>query len=78
MIKLKECHECAVFFESADKSAGCVGECRLNPPVPVSAWSAAYPIVRANTGACSCGSRLKPAPKKRKVVKKCAQKTTTS
>lgn len=72
-IECNECRECSVFFDKEGQNPpGMYGECRLNPPAPISAHSSAYPVVRSTNPGCSCGSRHKPKPKARK---KCTKPT---
>jgi hypothetical protein len=55
------CKDCVVAFGSSEP--GCL-ECRLNPPVPVTQYTSAYPVVRPDTPACFAGiAGSKPKPK---------------
>lgn len=55
----KTCGECLVFFETGDIDCG---QCRLNPPTLINAYTSAYPIVRSTMPGCGCGV-TKPKPK---------------
>jgi hypothetical protein len=48
----KTCGECLVWFETDDPA---MGECRLNPPVPISHYASAYPRTRRLNPGCGCG-----------------------